>query len=176
MAALETTATIPRNAPMVEKGRFDEAVPLIFNFKPDITVLSVFFRLLGTSLILSAALMWLIPGVDGDAQMVLIKLGFSVFLMFCGLAVLMYNHPDARPDAYFDPIRREVRVLQRNSKGRPQTVLRRSYDTLGAVRFHDKNVELHDMDGSVLMRLTLGSSDARHALRQQLSGVVPIAS
>ena len=139
-------------------------------------MVSVFLRILGTALILSSALMWLLPGVDGDAQMVLIKLGFSIFLLFCGLAVLMWNHPDARPDAYFDPIRREVRVLQRNNRGRPQTVLRRSYDTLGAVKFHDKLVELHDMDGSVLMRLSLGSADARYALRQQLSGVVPIAS
>ena len=176
MAALSTTARIPGGAPLSTGNAFEEAVPLIFNFKPDVTVVSVFLRILGTALILSAALMWILPGVEGDAQMVLIKLGFSIFLLFCGLAVLMWNHPDARPDAYFDPIRREVRVLQRNSKGRPQTVLRRSYDTLGAVKFHDKLVELHDMDGSILMRLTLGSADARHALRQQLSGVVPIAS
>ena len=176
MAALETTARIPGDARASSRGIFEDAVPLIFNFKPDVTFQSIFLRVLGTALVLSSAIMWVIPGVSGDAQMILIKLGMSIFLLFCGLAVSMMNHPDARPDAYFDPIRREVRVLQKSNRGRPQTVLRRSYDSLGAVRFQDKTVELHDMDGTILMRLSLSSSEERHALRLQLTGAVPIAS
>ena len=81
---------------------------------------------------------------------------------------------DARPDAYFDPIRREVRVLQKNENGRPQTVLRRSYDTLGGARFAEDQVELFDVDGSLLMKLPLQSADVSHALKGQLSGSVTI--
>lgn len=176
MAAFETTARIPVGAPIPSYSTLEDKVPLILNFRPDISFQSVTLRILGTALILGAALMWLMPGVGGDTQIVMMKLGFSIFMLFCGLVVLMLNHPDARPDAYFDPIRREVRVLQKNNKGRPQTVLRRSYDSLGSVRFLERSVELHDMDGRLLMRLTLGSNEVRHALRLQLSGAVPIAS
>ncbi|MBE1284744.1 MAG: hypothetical protein GJ676_15640 [Rhodobacteraceae bacterium] len=166
------------STPVVQKaaGAFEENIPLILNFRPDVTVQSVFLRVLGTALVLSAAIMWVLPGAEGDSQLVLMKLGMSIFLLFCGLAVMMMNHPDARPDAYFDPIRREVRVLQKNNKGRPQTVLRRSYDTIGSVKFRERTVELFDMDGSPLMRLTLASNEVRHALRMQLSGAVPISS
>ncbi|MGR3615241.1 MAG: hypothetical protein ACU0BB_04290 [Paracoccaceae bacterium] len=176
MAAFESTARMPIGAPMQSFSAIEDSIPLILNFRPDISFQSIFMRVLGTALILGAAIMWLMPGAGGDVQIVMMKLGFSVFMLFCGMVVLMLNHPDARPDAYFDPIRREVRVLQKNNKGRPQTVLRRGYDSLGSVRFHERSVELHDMDGRLLMRLTLGSNEVRHALRLQLSGAVPISS
>ena len=84
----------------------------------------------------------------------------------------MRNHSDNQPDAYFDPIRNEVRVLQRNDRGRPETILRRSYDSLGCARFNNSSVELYDVDGSVLMRLLIDDAEVRKSLRQQLGGLV----
>jgi len=127
-------------------------------------------------MVLSAAGMWLMPGAQNQAEVVLIKLGMSMFFFLLGLALLMRNHSDNRPDAYFDPIRNEVRVLQKNNRGRPQTVLRRSYDTLGSARFTNNTLELFDVDGSVLMRLPIENADVRQALRQQLSGLVNVTS
>jgi len=155
---------------------FDEALPLVLTFSPNWPARTVLFRIVGTALVLSASGMWLMPGSQFGSDVVLIKLGVSLFFFLCGLALLMRNHSDAQPDAYFDPIRQELRVLQKNSRGRPQTVLRRAYDTLGSARFTGNNMEVYDVDGSLLMRLPIDDADVRHALRTQLSGLVNITT
>ena len=43
--------------------------------------------------------------------------------------------------------------------------LRRSYDSLGGARFADDQVELYDVDGSLLMKLPLQSADVSRALK-----------
>jgi hypothetical protein len=176
MTAFENTSMAVAMPASTIPSQYEDSIPLVLGFQPNWPVRQMMFRLFGTSLILGASAIWVMPGSNGDTSLILMKLGISIFFLFCGLALVMINHPDNQPDAYFDPIRREVRVLQMNDKGRPQTVLRRSYDTLGSVRFEDKAIELYDVDGSKLMRLPIASADTRHALRQQLSGVVSIAS
>jgi hypothetical protein len=155
---------------------FSESVPLMLSFAPNWPISTVLFQVVGTALVLSAPGMWLMPGSQYDADVVLIKLGVSLFFFLCGLALLMRNHVDNRPDAYFDPIRRELRVLQKNDRGRPQTVLRRAYDMLGSVRFTDNKVEVYDLDGTMLMRLPIDDAEVRHALRMQLSGAVNLTT
>lgn len=155
---------------------FVEAMPLILSFAPNWPIRTVLFQISGTALILSAPGMWLMPGSQYEAEVVLFKLGVSLFSFLCGLALLMRNHVDNQPEAYFDPIRSELRVLQKNDRGRPQTVLRRSYDTLGCARFTDKIVEMYDLDGSLLMRLPIDNAEVRNALRMQLSGMVNLTS
>jgi hypothetical protein len=141
-------------------------------FAPNWPARVVLFRVTGTALLLGAAVMWVVPGRLDDPDMGLFKLGISVFFFFCGLALLMRNHQDNQPDAYFDPIRHEVRVLQKDNRGEPRTILRRSYDSLGSVDFGAKAVALFDRDGSVLMRLAVEDADVRRALRIQLGGLV----
>lgn len=155
---------------------FNDAMPLILSFAPNWPIRTVLFQIAGTALVLSASGMWLLPGSQYEAEVILFKLGVSLFFFLCGLALLMRNHVDNQPDAYFDPIRGELRVLQKNNRGRPQTVLRRAYDTLGSVRFNDKTIEVYDLDGTLLMRLPIESAEIRHALRMQLSGVVNLTS
>nr|WP_321252333.1 hypothetical protein [uncultured Ruegeria sp.] len=131
-------------------------------------------RALGLILIVAAFSMWLMSGSVAGPEVWPIKLAASMMFLLLGVSLLTIEIMDARPDAYFDPIRREVRVLQKNENGRPQTVLRRSYETLGGVRFADDQVELFDMDGSLLMKLPLQSADVSRALKGQLSGNVTI--
>lgn len=155
-------------------GTFQEHAPVMLAFAPNWPVRVVMLRVFGTAFMLAAASMWLLPVGGADGSLTVIKLGISVFFFFCGLALLMRNHQHAQPDAYFDPIRREVRVLQKNDRGRPQTILRRGYDSLGSVRFASNSVQLVDVDGSVLMRLVIDDANARAALKSQLSGMVTI--
>lgn len=151
-------------------------MPLMIAFAPNWPVRTVMFRIFGTAFILGSAGMWLMPGSVTTPDTALLKLGASIFFLLCGLALLMMHHVDNQPDAYFDPIRREVRVLQKNNRGRPQTVLRRSYDSLGSARFNDHFMELYDVDGSILMRLPIETPEIRQALRMQLSGMVNITA
>ncbi|WP_240931848.1 hypothetical protein [Parasedimentitalea denitrificans] len=153
-----------------------EALPLVLSFEPNWQLRSIVLRVIGAAMILSSTTIWLMPGVAYDPEMGLIKIGISVFLLFAGIALMMVNDPGTHPDAYFDPIRRELRVLQRTGQGRPRTVLRRGYDSLGSVRFKDRSVELYEIDGSLLIRLPLSLGSTRKLLREQLSGVVPILS
>ena len=153
---------------------YAEHTPLMLSFAPNWPVRVVMFRVFGTALILGAAGMWMAPDISEGMDLTLIKLGVSVFFFFCGLALLMRNHEDNQPDAYFDPVRQEVRVLQKNDRGRPQTILRRAYDTLGGVDFSGNSVSLFDVDGSVLMRLIVDDADVRRALRGQLGGLASV--
>lgn len=168
---MEIAATQPQaqNKPAVN---YEDSPPLMLSFAPNWPVRVVIFRIIGTGFIFGASGMWMLPGSMVDKDLMLIKLGVSIFFFFCGLALLMRNHEHNQPDAYFDPIRSEVRVLQRNDRGRPQTILRRSYDSLGKAEFSSNAVELFDVDGTLLMRLLIDDASARVALRKQLGGLI----
>jgi len=153
-------------------GQYEDSPPLMLAFAPNWPVRVVIFRIIGTAFIFGASGMWMLPGSLVDRDLMLIKLGVSIFFFFCGLALLMRNHEHNQPDAYFDPIRNEVRVLQRNDRGRPQTILRRSYDSLGKAEFSSNAVELFDVDGTLLMRLLIDDANARVALRKQLGALI----
>jgi len=154
----------------------ENSLPVMLGFEGNRIVIRTLFRIVGTALVLTAPAMWVLPGSFFQSDVLLMKLGVSVFFLLCGLALLMRNHIDTQPEAYFDPIRRELRVLQKNDRGRPETVMRRSYDSLGGARITSRVIELWDVDGSVLMRLPIENPDVRHALRMQLSGLVRISS
>lgn len=155
---------------------YREAIPLLISFAPTWPILAVVFRVIGTALVLSSGLMWVLPGSQMDSDLMLIKLGLSLTFLLSGLTMLMIHHIDNRPDAYFDPVRREVRVLRKDKRGRPQSIMRRGYDSLGSARFRDRLVEIFDVDGSLLMRLPVDNHEVRHALRAQLTGLVNITS
>ncbi|SLN13759.1 hypothetical protein [Ruegeria meonggei] len=155
-------------------ANFEKSVPVLIAFAPNWKVRMVLSRVVGAFLIVIAFSMWIMQGSAMSAEVWPIKLAASMMFLMVGVSLLTVQLLDARPDAYFDPIRREVRVLQKNENGRPQTVLRRSYDTLGGARFADNEVELFDVDGSLLMKLPLQSADVSRALKGQLSGSVTI--
>ncbi|SMO35836.1 hypothetical protein [Ruegeria faecimaris] len=153
---------------------FEKSVPVLISFAPNWKARMVLARVAGALLIVSAFSMWLMPSTAMAAEVWPIKLAASLMFLLVGVSLLTIEVLDARPDAYFDPIRREVRVLQKNENGRPQTVLRRSYDSLGGARFIEDQIELFDVDGSLLMKLPLESADVSRALKGQLSGSVTI--
>ena len=150
------TNTFPEKAP---GARFENSVPVMIAFAPNWKARLVLSRFVGAFMIIAAFSMWLMPGSVIGAEVWPIKLAASMLFLIVGVSLMTIEVLDPRPDAYFDPIRREVRVLQKNEEGRPQTVLRRSYDTLGGARFSDDDVELYDVDGSLLMKLPLQSAD-----------------
>ncbi|TMV06398.1 hypothetical protein FGK63_14700 [Ruegeria sediminis] len=164
------TLTQPVSAPA-----YETSVPVKIAFAANWRARLILFRALGAFLIMSAFAMWVLPGSAFGAEVLPIKAGASLLYLIFGVVLLTLEFVENRPDAFFDPIRREVRVLQKNENGRPQTVLRRSYDTLGGARFSDRQVELFDMDGSLLMKLPLPSAEVSHALKGQLSGSVMIS-
>lgn len=151
---------------------YDDHVPIKLGFEGNRLLTHAFMRFTGAVLILCAPGLWLLPGANGDPALLLYKLGASIFFIFCGMALILRNKVFSQPEVYFDPIRREMRILQKNERGRPQTVLRRSYDTLGAAKIRARQLEIWDVDGSVLLNIPLADQEARLALRQQLGALV----
>lgn len=149
-------------------GLLDVDLPVKLGFEGNHVALRAMFRLIGASFILSAPGLWLLPGGDADASMMLYKLGASIFFLFCGTALILRNKTYAQPEVFFDPVKREMRILQPGEGGRPRTVLRRPYDSLGAARITKNHVEIWDVDGSVLINVPLQDPDMRSALRMQL--------
>lgn len=147
----------------------DTAIPLMVPFETGIPLLTAAIRAVGTALVLGAAMLWVMPGASGGIELALMKLAVSLLFLFGGVWMLVSYHPGNRPDAFFDPVKREVRVLQHKDRGRPQEILRRSYDSLGSVRFEHQSVEICDVDGTLLMRFDLRDAAMRHALREQLA-------
>lgn len=169
--AVMNTNTFKQAAP---SAGFDKSVPVLITFAPNWKARMILFRVVGAFMVLSAFSMWLMPGSVMGTDVWPIKLAASLMFLIAGVSLLTIEFLDTRPDAYFDPVRREVRILQKNDNGRPQTVLRRSYASLGGARFDEGQVELFDVDGSLLMKLPLESADVSRALKGQLSQNVPI--
>ncbi|MEX0318424.1 MULTISPECIES: hypothetical protein [unclassified Ruegeria] len=172
MTAIDTNLTQqPEQAPA-----YDDSVPVMITFATNWRARVFMFRVLGAVLVLSGFAMWLLPSALDAAEVGVFKLGASALFVFVGMVLLTMKRVTNRPDAYFDPVRRELRVLQKNENGRPETVMRRSYDTLGSARFSDRQVELFNIDGSLLMRLPVESKEVLHALKTQLTGAVAISA
>jgi len=137
---------------------------------------AVLVRGLGSFLVVTAAAMWFLPGSQTDTDLVVMKLGVSLFFLLSGISLMLLADGVERPRACFDPIRRELRVLAPAVGGRCKTVLRRSYESLGRVEFLRKGVALYDMEGRLLLRLGLQDARQRSALRDQLSRLVNICN
>lgn len=149
-------------------------MPLVLSFEANWRIRAVLLRGLGVAMMLSASGLWLFTGSNVDPELNLMKVGVSVLLFVLGVALATLSTPGNQPEACFDPVRRELRVLRRDSHGRPKTVLRRSYDTIAGARLSKRAVQLFESDGSLLIEVPLGSVTAHSQLRDQLRGAVQL--
>jgi len=150
--------------------------PMHLRLQANWQVRSVLLRLLGLSMVLGSTGLWLMPDAGVDPQMSLIRIGISVAFLFLGLILLTTHSRDPQPEACFDPIRRELRILRKGADGTPRVVMRRSYQSLGGVRLSARSIAVLDADGSTLMELPIDSNETRMRLRDQLSGALQIVS
>ncbi|MFT5343566.1 MAG: hypothetical protein ACI9BH_002786 [Paracoccaceae bacterium] len=169
-----TTTRDPMSMVVPEIPYVETRLPIKLNHGGCAAFVTIVFRVCGTALILMAPALWILRGSTVSSDLVVMKAGITLFFFLCGLALLMRNHADAQPEIYFDPIRREIRVLRTKNRGRPETILRRSYDTLGAANITKRAVELWDVDGSILMGLSLPDAKSRQALRMHFSGLLRV--
>lgn len=161
-------------APAVPAPHTGDRTSVEIAFGPCYPLVPLVLRTVGVFLILTASAMWFLPGGQVAADLILLKLGVSLFFLFCGLALVMIHDADNVPAVCFDPVRRELRVLIPAADGEPYIGLRRSYESLGQVRFHKTRLDLYDFDGRLLLRLRVPDPERRAALRMQLRQSVPI--
>ncbi len=169
-------AAMPRRVGLGGGGGLPETVSLSLRLDANWTLGLVLKRFIGAAMMLSAVGLWLMPEAGERYDLTLVRLGISVSLVLVGLALLSVREAAGRPEACFDPIRKELRLLRCDAYRRPRTILRRSYDRLGGARFTAATVQIYEADGSLLMELPICSTALRSQLRDQLSGLVRILS
>ena len=152
------------------------AMPLVVDFQSNWSLVPLLLKALGVATLLSAAGIWLMSDSQIDPSLNLVKVGVSLLFVVVGLILITVRDNSDQPEACFDPVRQELRILKRDKRGQPRTVLRRRYDSIGGARLTENSALFYEHDGNVLVEVPLGSAVARSQLRDQLSGAVQLFS
>ncbi|WP_299703104.1 hypothetical protein [uncultured Tateyamaria sp.] len=119
-------------------------------------------RAFGAVLVLTSLGLWIEPGTQMAVDLVLMKLGVSLFLGFAGLA-LMQDKPQAQdPEVQIDTVRREVRIAR--PRGRRSVIRRIAIRDLGRAEAVGDVIRLTAANGAFLAAITLPDPDAWSSL------------
>jgi hypothetical protein len=124
--------------------------------------------LLGAALMLSAAGLWIAPGSDWSADVLLIKLVISLVIGFCGLALLQQGKTPASPEVEIDTIRHEIRIVRRGLHGR-EVLSHTKYDDLERAELNGAHLILWGAGDTMLAEVALTDPKMRRALLSGLS-------
>jgi len=75
-------------------------------------------RLSGVAFLAVAVGLWLEPGAQAHPDLIVIKLGLSLFLGVAGVMILRITVASTQPEIEIDTIRREVRIVRQKCGGR----------------------------------------------------------
>ncbi|SLN64208.1 hypothetical protein PEL8287_03526 [Roseovarius litorisediminis] len=124
----------------------------------------------GTSLILSAVGVWLLPSGAGDAAMQLIKLVFSFSMLGLGvMCISAMDQPDDEPEIEFDTINRQLRIVEFDNLGHPAVTSCHDLDSLSELNFQDGSLTARDADGNQVVALSIHSKTTERALRAAIN-------
>ena len=167
MSATDTAMGTKRVMPSRPRAHSARQRPLKLTFESGSGIARLMFQFAGAVLVICSAGLWVLPDPQIDADAIVMKLVASLFFLFTGLALLMRNHDDTKPEVHFDSARRELCVTRRNTHGRMETVLRRPYDSFGAVYISTGEIELWNEDGTPFLALPVPEPAMLRELRNQ---------
>ncbi|WP_299603147.1 hypothetical protein [uncultured Tateyamaria sp.] len=120
-------------------------------------------RAFGAVLVLASLGLWIEPGTEMAVDLVLMKLGVSLFLGFAGLALMQDKLQAQDPEVQIDTVRREVRIARPG--GRRRSVIRRiAIRDLGRAEAVGDVIRLTAANGAFLAAITLPDPDAWSSL------------
>ncbi|MDQ2089052.1 hypothetical protein [Marimonas arenosa] len=108
---------------------------------------------LGVTLLVAAAGLWLMPGLNYDPALVLIKLGLSVFFVMGGIMFILAARRAPHPEVYLDGRRGILRLLERDIEGRVCQQIEMSYDDLSEMDFRDGMLIARDHHGRAVIEM-----------------------
>ncbi|TNJ46708.1 hypothetical protein [Phaeobacter sp. B1627] len=169
MTALDQN--VANYSPVAAFGRvsgFPAGAPVQVSVRPGESFSSMLLRLLGGCMVLSSTGIWLVPNAGEDPSLALIRIGISVVLLFLGLCLMLSRERTILPEFQFDSRNLEMRAEETDADGRVVVLLRRSYASMGAVRFTDRSVQILEHDGTLLIEVPLDGRSTRQLLLAQL--------
>ncbi len=120
-------------------------------------------QLAGAALVLAAMGLWVQPGAQLDADLLLIKFALSLVMGFAGLAVVQAGLPEPAISIEIDTVRREVRLVRGQRKSRT-LVSRTKMADLGAAEQNGTMTRLWAADGTLIAEVALTDAEARASL------------
>ena len=129
-------------------------------------------RLFGAALWFATLGIWLFHATHGDPAEALSKIMVSLIMMFCGAALWQAGAPVSKPELEIDLVRREIRLV-RLGEARKLLVEKRRFRDLWRAEFSGQSVRIWDMDGGLLVELTMANKKSLGRLRRvlQVEGV-----
>lgn len=125
--------------------------------------------LCGSALVCSSFGLWLVSVGAQDAAMMLIKLLFSVTLLFGGLICLSRGRSDqADPEIHVDVMNRRLHVIAPVAGGRAARVAVHDLDALTELSMRDRVLTARDATGRQIVAMKIEDRATARALRRAL--------
>jgi hypothetical protein len=124
-------------------------------------ILRILQRLVGVSLALAAAALWIAPGSSMEGDVMLYKLILSLTSVIAGMGLMHASARPPEPEIEIDTIRREVRLVRRTKSGEDTVLSASTYAELGKVEVDGPYVRLWDAKMTLLAEVTLYDRDTR---------------
>lgn len=123
----------------------------------------------GSALICSSFGLWLVSAGAQDGAMMMIKLLFSMTLLFGGLMCINRRHVDQfAPEIQVDVMNRRLHVIAPVSGGRAARVAVHDLDSLSELAMRDRVLTARDASGRQVVAMKIEDRATARALRRAL--------
>ena len=124
--------------------------------------------LLGATLCLAAAGLWLVPGASFDPVLVLMKLGITVFFVLGGITFLLAARRAQHPEVVLDGRRGVLHLVERDERGHLVRDVAVDYDDLSEIDFRDGMLIARDHHGRTVVEMPVEQSGDMNDIRAAL--------
>lgn len=114
--------------------------------------------------------LWLVPGLDLTALVLLSKMGLSLLLMTAGVGLTQIATQKPRQELHFDQRNRQLLVFEGLPRARQHVVRAINYEDIGRVDVSDSSLTVLGADGAEIVSLPLDGQHARLDVIAQLRG------
>ncbi len=124
--------------------------------------------MMGIIVITVAVGLWFVPTRYLGEETLLVKLVTSGMGFYGGLMLVQAAQAVRRPEVQLDMQRREVRIIERSSRGATRLMACHSFSTLSDIRVEDGELLAFDRDKNEVLRVRLSAGMDRSQIERRL--------
>ncbi|GAA6162521.1 hypothetical protein NBRC116590_02250 [Pelagimonas sp. KU-00592-HH] len=119
---------------------------------------SVFF---GFAFIWAGAGLWLVPGLDLEPGVLMVKAFLSIMMVAAGIGMTQIATARKLAEMHFDSRTRQVHLIEMRGRGRRESLRSVGYDAISSARVTDQSLVLLDQRGKAIAEMALEGPDMR---------------